>query len=108
MKKISIILIIIFVMFSSCSQPQPGTTEYRLTGNESNLPEELKGLRVYRVATGYGNFINVAVLNNNVNSTTYKVGKHSQSTVIVNPQTSRTIEVKEIISETDSIIVCKK
>ena len=94
------------MMFISCSQP--GTTEYRLTGNESNLPEELKGLRVYRVATGYGKFINVAVLNNNANSTTYKVGKHSQSTVIVNPQTSRTIEVKEIISETDSIIVCKK
>jgi hypothetical protein len=106
MKKISIIIIIIFMMFSSCSQP--GTTEYRLTGNESNLPEELKGLRVYRVATGYGNFINVAVLNNNANSITYKVGKQSQSTVIVNSQTGRAIEVKEIISETDSIIVCKK
>ena len=62
--KLSIIALAI-VGLTSCADP--GTTQLRLNGNESNLPDELKGLKIYSVATDGGHYVKVAILNNQIN-----------------------------------------
>ena len=106
MKKILTILFCIALLTISCEDK--GVTYQPLTGDETNLPPELKGLKVYTVSTGNGNWVKVAVLNNQAISTTYKSGKHQQSVILVNKETPRTINVESVISENDSIIVIKK
>jgi len=101
MKKILTIFILLLTL-TSCEDK--GVTQQRLTGDESNLPDELKGLKVYRVSCGLGEYVKVAVLNNQVISTT---GKTTQS-ILINKETPRTIMVESIISENDSIVVIKK
>jgi hypothetical protein len=106
MKKILTILFCIALLTISCEDK--GLTRQTLTGDESTLPAELKGLKVYTVSTGSGNYVKVAVINNQAISTTYKSGKHQQSVILVNKGTPRTINVESVISENDSIIVIKK
>lgn len=105
MKKILLALILALTLLS-CEDK--GVTRQTLTGDESNLPAELKGLKVYRVSCGEGDYVKVAVLNHQAISTTYQSGKHQQSVILVNKETERTINVESIISENDSIIVIKK
>ncbi len=93
-------------ILSSCEQA--GVTENRLTGVEEDLPAELKELKIYDVSIGSGSYVKVAVLKNQVNSTTYPVGKYQQSLILVDNSTGNQITVSEILSETDSIIVCRK
>ena len=104
MKKLIVLGLLLALM--SCER---GSTTMSLTGSESALPPELKGLKVYTVSTGIS-YVKVAVLNNQINSTTYTEGKTTHTTIIINPNngTPRTIECKEIISETDDIIVVRK
>ena len=105
MKKSFIILTSLFLL-SSCEDP--GVTRQELTGNEINLPEELKGLKVYNVAVENGNHIKVAFMEGfKSSSTSYRNGKIDATTIILE-NSGRVIKVKEIISETDSIIVVKK
>lgn len=103
MKKIVTFLFILFLM--SCEQA--GTTTFDLSGGEEKLPQELKGMKVYKVYVDGGNYVRVAILNNQINSLTYPVGK-IQNTTILSKQTGKLIVVNNIISENDSIIVCKK
>lgn len=105
MKKILTILILLLTL-TSCEDK--GVTRQRLMGNESNLPEEIKGLKVYSVSCGNGEWVKVGVLNNQAISTTYKSGKSTQSVILVNKEVVKTINVESIISENDSIIVIKK
>jgi hypothetical protein len=105
MKKILLALILLLTL-TSCEDK--GVTRQTLTGDESNLPAELKGLKVYRVSCGEGDYVKVAVINHQAISTTYKSGKHQQSVILVNKETERTINIESIISENDSIIVIKK
>ena len=105
MKKILTFLILLLTL-TSCQDK--GVTRQTLTGDETNLPAELKGLKVYRVSCGVNDYVKVAVIDNQIVSTTYKSGKHQQSVIIVNKETARTINVESIISENDSIIVIKK
>lgn len=105
MKKILTIFILLLTL-TSCEDK--GVTQQKLTGDESNLPDELKGLKVYRVSCGQGEYVKVAVLNNQVISTTYQSGKTTQSVILINKETPRTIMVESIISENDSIVVIKK
>jgi len=105
MKKILTFLILLLTL-TSCEDK--GVTRQTLTGDETNLPAELKGLKVYRVSCGEGEYVRVAVLNNQAVSTTYQDGKIQQSVILVNKETPRTINVESIISENDSIIVIKK
>jgi hypothetical protein len=98
--------IILSLSLTSCEDP--GVTDQRLYGTEQNLPEELKGLKVYRVSTGSGDYIKVAILNGEVNSTTYKVGKHTESTIIIDKEGGKIIEVSQVLMENDSLIVCRK
>jgi hypothetical protein len=74
MKKTILSLLVLSTILVSCKDA--GTTEVRLSGTEVNLPAELKGLKIYSVATGYGNTIKVAVFEGNVVGTNYPVGKH--------------------------------
>lgn len=101
MKKLFVIL---FVLLLGCT---PGTTTQKLTGYEPTLPPELQGLKVYTVQTGGLSEVKVAILNGQVNSVTYPVGKTQQTTIMVNGQSPRTINC-EIISETKEIIVLRK
>lgn len=105
---ICMIILALCSLFSSCEDK--GTTRMSLNGTEQNLPDELKGLKVYTVSTSnQGGYIRVAVLNNQINSITYPVGKFQATTIIVGSgKEQRLINAKEIISETDSIIVIKK
>jgi hypothetical protein len=108
MKKILTILILALTL-TSCEDK--GLTRQTLTGDESTLPAELKGLKIYTVSTGEGNYVKVGILNNQAISTTYQSGKHQQSVILVNKENStsdRTINVESIISENDSIIVIRK
>ena len=104
MKKLIVLGLLLALM--SCER---GSTTMSLTGGESALPPELKGLKVYTVSTGIS-YVKVAVLNNQVNSVTYTEGKTTHTTIIINPNNgaTRTIDCKEIISETDDIIVIRK
>jgi len=99
-------ILLLCAVFSSCDQA--GVTQQRLSGNENDLPQELKGLKVYSVSVGYGSYVKVAVLDNKVNSTTYQVGKVQESLIVVDNATGKQIKVAQILSETDSIIVCRK
>ena len=72
MKKILTFLILLLTL-TSCEDK--GVTRQTLTGDESNLPAELKGLKVYRVSCGEGDYVKVAVIDNQVVSTTYKSGQ---------------------------------
>ena len=103
------IFIACILLFSATSCLKEGETE-KMLDNAGNLPPELKGLKVYAVGIGNGNVVKVAILNNNVNSVTYSEGKVEVTTLIINSNTnnSRIIEVKEILSETDDIIVIRK
>jgi hypothetical protein len=104
MKKVFAFLILIFLL--SCEDK--GITRQKLVGDETNLPQELKGLKVYSVSCGDGVYVKVALLNKEVISTTYKEGKTENSVIILNKGSERTINVESIISENDSIIVIKK
>ena len=105
MKKTFIILTSLLIL-SSCDDP--GTVRQELTGFESNLPEELKGLKVYNVAIGNGNKIKVAFMEGyKSRSLTHRSGKIDETTIVLE-SSGRVIKVKEIISETDSIMVIKK
>ena len=106
MKKILTILFCIALLTISCEDK--GVTSQRLTGDEPTLPAELKGLKVYTVSCGEGEYVKVGILNNQVISTTYQAGKVKQSVILVNKGTPRTINVESVISENDSIIVIKK
>lgn len=108
MKILKTILIVLMLMFTmSCDES--GKTYTKLNGDESGLPTELKGLKVYRVATDGGSFISVAILNGDVNSVSRTESKTIHTTIIVNgKEGSKTIYAKEILSENDSIIVIRK
>jgi hypothetical protein len=108
MKKTLVILMgLSIALLTSCVDK--GVTSERLAGNEETLPAELKGLKIYSVSVGGGSYVKVAILNNKPISTTYQVGKYSESTVIVDKTgEEKIIHVESIISENDSIIVIKK
>jgi hypothetical protein len=107
MKYTFLFLLVLAITFTSCFEA--GTTSTSLQGTEPNLPEELKGLKIYTVSTGNLGSVKVGVIDNaRTTSTTYPVGKSQQTFILVEKNTGRTIEVGEIISENDSIIVCKK
>lgn len=95
-----------FFLFSSCDKA--GVTSKFLYGDEQDLPEELKGLKVYSVSTGGGTYIKVAILNGDLNSTTYVEGKTTETTIILNKQNGKQIKVSQILVENDSIILCRK
>ena len=94
------------VMLSSCEQE--GITRVKLNGNENELPDELKGLKVYSVSLGGGSYVKVAVIGDQVNSVTYHENKQDKTTIIVDKRKQRLIEVENVLMENDSIILCKK
>jgi hypothetical protein len=107
MKYTFLMLLVIAITLSSCREA--GTTSVRLQGNEQNLPEELKGLKIYTVSTGDLSSVKVGVIDNaKTTSLTYSEGKSQESFILVEKNTGRTIPIGEIISENDSIIICKK
>ncbi len=105
LRLLSTLLLCVFIM-SGCASA--GETEQQLNGNEQGIPDELKGIKIYWVSTGNGSGVKVAVLNNKINSTTYSVGKTEESTIIIDKTSNRQITVSQVLSENDSVIVCRK
>lgn len=108
MKNLKLLLVgLMLVLTVSCGEK--GVSRQKLTGFESNLPDELRGLKVYSVNDGALSYIKVAVLNGQINSVTYPVGKTQETTIMVNKNgQDRVIHAREILSENDSIIVIRK
>ena len=100
------IILIVSILLTSCQDK--GETSLYLSGKENTLPDELKGLKVYSVSTGAGTYVKVAILDGQINSTTYSVGKFEESTIILNRQNDQIIEVSQVIMENDSLVVCRK
>jgi hypothetical protein len=94
------------LLLTACDEK--GENHQYLNGNETNLPDELKGLKVYSVCVSPGNWVKVAILDNKIKSTTYMDGKFSESVLIVDKSTGKIITVSSIIVENDSIIVARK
>lgn len=101
-------LLSILGLFTLLACTPQGTTTTRLNGDEKTLPNELKGLKVYSVSLGGGNYVKVAVLNNNTNSTTYREGKVDKTIIVVDKRNQKVINVEDIIMENDSLIICRK
>jgi hypothetical protein len=100
-------LLIVLVGLLGCRDK--GHTTMVLNGGETGLPMELQGIKVYTIKDSPITYVKVAILNGQVNSLTYPVGKTTQTTIILNTKKgTRVIESAEILSETDSIIVIKK
>lgn len=77
----------------------------------NTLPESLQNLQVYCIGTTNGGTVMVGILNDTLNSLTYQQGKTQETIIMINnknSQTKRIIEAKEILSETDDIIVIRK
>jgi hypothetical protein len=107
MKYTFLILLVFAITLNSCHEA--GTSTTSLHGSEQTLPDELKGLKIYTVSTGGLSYVQVGVLDNaRTTSLSHSEGKHHESFILVEKNTGRTIPVGEIISENDSIIVCKK
>ena len=108
MKKLLLIAMLLMAVTLSCEDP--GVTTRSLVGDEKELPEELKGLKVYSVSCGEGEYVKVAILNGELNSLTYSEGKTTETIIVVNKgeYTERTIYGREILSETKDIIVIRK
>jgi hypothetical protein len=109
MKKLLVILFLLSIIASSCSDA--GTTEIRVHGSETALPEELKGLRIYSVSDGYGSKIKVAVFKGQVVGEQYRNGKYSYDAVNIYKQdgeVSRGYPESNILIENDSILVIRK
>ena len=102
----SILGILSIFILNSCKNA--GESRELLNGEEAGLPEELKGIKVYTISTGDLGYVKVAVLDEQINSLTYKKGKREETTVLMNHKSGSIVEISEIISENDSIIVCKK
>ena len=99
--------LLLSMLITSCDPA--GLTRKELYGTEDSLAPELKGLKVYTVSLKAGGYVRVAVLDNKVNSVTYRDGKIDRTTIVLNSACgARAINVGQIISENDSIIVARK
>ena len=99
------------IALGGCEMFTVGETKQSLTGNETNLPDELRGLKVYTINTNTtGGYVKVAILGDKINSVTAPHGKTVFTTIIVDKSgdTDRTILCDEIISETEDIVVVRK
>lgn len=105
MKKILLFTLLSLSLYS-CNDL--GDTRQNISGDEEKLPEELKGLKIYSVADSPMSTVKVAVLNNQINSLTYPVGKMQESVIMVNKATNKIYEISEVLMENDSIMVVKK
>lgn len=101
MKKLAFLLLVLLV---SCTY---GVKENSLE-KVGTLPPELRNMKVYTVRHGMG-YVKIAVLDNQVNSTTYPVGKYTETTVIINGKKEPlVIQGKSVLFENEEIIVISK
>jgi len=107
MKKNILSLFLLSLIFVSCEDP--GVTRMKVRGDESGLPENLKGLKIYSVSDGDG-YVKVAVFQGQVVGTNYQSGKYRHNSVNVYEEnvTTRTFLPEDIIIENDSIVVIRK
>jgi hypothetical protein len=109
MKTKFFIAVLLLVVVTTCCLNK-GEASQNLNGDENELPDELKGLKVYTVGIGNLNNVRVAVLNGEINSLTYTEGKATKTTIIINKDryNKRTIVAKDIVMENDSLILIRK
>jgi hypothetical protein len=84
---------------------EPGTTIVLLNGTEAALPEELKGLKIYRVVyDSTDSYMDIAVLPGG--SAGYSTG----NTVLVGNgwDSPKEIKISSIVFENDSMVMARK
>lgn len=109
----SLTALLLLLLLSSCQEP--GTTTNVLSDN-SKLPAELKGLKVYKVTTENGNRIFVGILpNKNITNVQFPQGKGTANLLLVNDiddvnndNNTVFIKVSNVVFENDSMILCRK
>lgn len=106
MKTLKICLLFI-ILISAFSCGESGETDQYKIDN-SLLPPELQGLKVYKVDLGINGYTLVGILNDKINSMSYPVGKYSESIILINGKTIKQIRISQILLENDSIVVCRK
>lgn len=113
MKKLVFALVIATISWSitSCTESKTDVTQMKV--KDEDLPNELRGIKFYRVYTENGASFVLATTPTQTAVTKYKAnGIVDSRTVGILESDSlsnkqRLIEIKEIISENDSVIVCK-
>lgn len=109
MKKLVFALVIATVSWSitACTESKTDVTQMKV--KDEDLPNELRGIKFYRIYTENGASFVLATQQSSV--TEYGSNGLSRATVAVvrvdTTSSTRVIEIKEIISENDSVIVCK-
>ena len=109
MKRIIFLLSLPFFL-TSC-YPEQGTSIVKLKGDESALPQDLKGLKIYKVFTEGNEYVRVGVIKNQVVSTQESVfkGKVWENIDVVMVNSPKQIyKVKSVLMENDSLIVFRK
>ena len=110
-KYLALLPIILLGALLSCGAP--GDSELILSDGiaQGKLPEELKGLKIYSVCIRDGQDVKIAVLDGKISTLSDFSGKTEKHTITltkVEAVDNYSIPIKEIISETDSIIVARK
>ena len=109
MKKVFILAGLAMALFVSCfPSHEQGDSMILLNGNEAGLPDDLKGIKFYRVYHSVSDYMDIALKDGSVAACSYRNGKSNKNISIIYNNQNRLINVSEIISENDSIIVCKK
>lgn len=74
--------------------------------DQSKLPQELKGLKVYSVSLGGTEWVKVGLLPNYTSTSyTYKSGKTTNSMIVFRGQE---IDSSRVVYENDSIVIIRK
>jgi hypothetical protein len=100
------IFAVTLLSFGLVSCDPAGTSRIRVTGNENELPQELKGLKVYSVSCGEGDYIKVAILNDKVVGTSYSESKYTEDIAII--QRDSVVPNEQVIFENDTIKIVRK
>lgn len=108
------IFMVVFFTTLLVSCEKQGDSELLMDGKNSslNLPEDLKGLKVYKVCVGLDEYIKVAVLNGEVKSVNELAGKTYRNTIILTKEESEErffmIPIDKILLENDTVIMARK
>lgn len=106
----NLFLALILLITFSCTEKGVTKTVFNGGIESEKLPTELKDLKLYWVETsnGLGSGVYVGFMDGYKSTSTTLPGKSQVTVVLLSKNKERTIYAKEILSETDSIIVIRK
>lgn len=102
-----LLMAFVFPFLPSCNDTP--SHDVLIENADAHLPEELKGMKVYRVQNGWdgNNFLVAIVPNSQTTSLSYLEGKNREYVLVVEPQAEPRHIKGQILSENDSLIVIR-